>query len=1058
MSLLCLRGRRKPAAGERQPRFTDTQWLGLTREQQTPGRLRVLDYGLHAELLAEGGPIAMHPDDRKKCALVAGVTGVGKSSLLVRMFANDLRDLNAAQVLLDVKPELVERCLELIGPDCPKEVWYLDLADPAFGMNPLRMYRDQEFATEAAAVADSVVQALVGMFEGQLYQSSKRYLYPAVIGALAIAECHPQMGDGLLEHTYALLRPQEAGMRQIAALCCARLGLERTARFFGVELPQDLEVSPQRVADRMDPPANKITKLLDREPLRRFFQHPYDVSIAEIVDRRGILLVNAGRGRIGTENAQACMHFIFQLLDRHMQRLMEVSEQERPRTAVICDEAHYLFSRSVIKQVATHRAAGMDLAAGIQYMAQLGAEADTAAATAEIRDGVAHLLQSKFLFRITEPGDADREVRPAMAVVTTMTQQDPDSRIQRRVTPEVMMNIGDHFCVASQIIAGQRAPAYIGRTYPMRAVSRVWAQAHLERMRERLGPKPEGFLRPVSELVDSDLLLEQIGASGRELAETGGERAPDARGECPSCSARAVIKSAARYGSGWVCWKRLGGCGERFEKDDRRIEPQPEGDAHAPAQAIKATDASADVEREQPGGPEAARRSEDSASAVDVNPAAEGSHGPVRVQRAYDRVDVSGRDRRLESPALAVFGRPRRREETERGEAPESLRELTLADRMLGIGDWTEQPPPKEPAKLADVEVAVLKLLDRGGVLLAPTIARACMQGKAQRTARYRLGRLHEAGLLARAEIEVRDRARNEAVLPFAYRLTVHGFRAAQGRGAIDPERDWRPVEVGERAITVPHDQHAIAWVVRLESLLGERVVCDDWRTPRSKHGVISPPSVGHGRGRRQLAARDLRPPGPSYAFDGAFMVRPVPNRERGAFADLKPDASIEIRVPGHEPAPGRELRFDLLLELTLAAKPSHNQDKFPVYDSFLLGWWREHRRYRHLRTRPVVVFVVCGERKRPEDHMRALEAHAEHADRQLDGRLGLIGEPQAQWRYPGREHIFFALEEDLHHGSLRCFALPTLPPALRRELGSHEPLLSERAMLPESMIVDGRR
>jgi hypothetical protein len=274
------------------------------------------------------------------------------------------------------------------------------------------------------------------------------------------------------------------------------------------------------------------------------------VSIAEIVDRRGVLLVNAGRGRIGTENSQACMHFIFQLLDRHMPRLMEIPEDERPRTAVICDEAHYLFSRSVIKQIATHRAAGMDMTAGIQYMSQLGAEAETAAATAEIRDGVAHLLHSKFLFRITEPNDADREVRPAMAVVTTMTQQDPDSRTQRRVTPKVMMNIEDYYCVASQIIAGARAPAYIGRTYPMQNVSRAWAELHLERMRERLGPKPE----------------------------------------------------PPRYGGGWVCWKKLDGYGERFEQEPVQSPPDAEGMRARQETADTAAPDGAQERRKQPPG------------------------------------------------------------------------------------------------------------------------------------------------------------------------------------------------------------------------------------------------------------------------------------------------------------------------------------------------------------------------------------------------------------------------------------------------------------------------
>ena len=49
----------------------------------------------------------------------------------------------------------------------------------------------------------------------------------------------------------------------------------------------------------------------------------------------------------------------------------------------------------------------------------------------------------------------------------------------------------------------------------------------------------------------------------------------------------------------------------------------------------------------------------------------------------------------------------------------------------------------------------------------------------------------------------------------------------------IDPEKQWRASEVGARALSVPHDQHVIAWITALARLLGERVVTDNWRTPR---------------------------------------------------------------------------------------------------------------------------------------------------------------------------------------------------------------------------------
>ena len=354
---------------------------------------------------------------------------------------------------------------------------------------------------------------------------------------------------------------------------------------------------------------------------------------------------------------------------------------------------------------------------------------------------------------------------------------------------------------------------------------------------------------------------------------------------------------------------------------------------------------------------------------------------------------------------------------------------------MTSITKWQEKPPTRQP-RLVDVDYAILRLLDRAGILLVPLLARACMPGKAERTVRQKLAKLHDAGLIARGEIDVHDRSPGEGALPSAVRLTAHGFRIGQQREVIDPDKQWRPSEVGERALSVPHDQHVIAWITALTRLLGERVVTDNWRTPRTRHGVIAPPQVGDGRSRHVLTPAELKPPAAGYAFDGAFTPAGPDDR----FAELKPDATVEIRIPG-------QFTFDLLLELTLTAKPSHNQSKFAAYDAFLLGWWREHRRYQHLRGRPVVLFVFASE--------EALRANAEIADREITGRLGIIGIPQHEWYWPAREHTFFALEEDIHHGALRCFALPKLPRSVRETLGQQEPPLREVRMLPASLRVE---
>ena len=56
-------------------------------------------------------------------------------------------------------------------------------------------------------------------------------------------------------------------------------------------------------------------------------------------------------------------------------------------------------------------------------------------------------------------------------------------------------------------------------------------------------------------------------------------------------------------------------------------------------------------------------------------------------------------------------------------------------------------------------------------------------------------------------------------------------------------------------------------------------------------------------------------------------------------------------------------------------------------------------------------------------------------ADRVVTARLAKPGAAETDWPHPGRRGMFFALERDIHHGSLQALALPELPPELRVRL-----------------------
>jgi len=69
-------------------------------------------------------------------------------------------------------------------------------------------------------------------------------------------------------------------------------------------------------------------------------------------------------------------------------------------------------------------------------------------------------------------------------------------------------------------------------------------------------------------------------------------------------------------------------------------------------------------------------------------------------------------------------------------------------------------------------------------------------------------------------------------------------------------------------------------------------------------------------------------------------------------------------------------------------------------------------------------------------------------------GRIGISGTTPENWYHAGRDHTFFAVEPEIHHGDLSLLALPPLPPKLRQKLtGSRDLELRRAALLPETLI-----
>jgi hypothetical protein len=245
---------------------------------------------------------------------------------------------------------------------------------------------------------------------------------------------------------------------------------------------------------------------------------------------------------------------------------------------------------------------------------------------------------------------------------------------------------------------------------------------------------------------------------------------------------------------------------------------------------------------------------------------------------------------------------------------------------------------------------------------------------------------------------------------------------------AISSKREWRPLEQS-RAARVAHDQHALSWAIAFHRAVG-RLATDNWRTPRYATGRYPVPQIGSGQRRHAIKTNEIPLPEEQAMID----------LELAAFGEIKPDLALEVRIETIK------LTFDLLVEIDLTARPSYNRDKLPAYDAFLCGWCLVHPRYRILQTRPVVLFVC------PNEH--ALVGFAKVADETLTGRIGVMGSPAEQWYFPARDHLFLAVETDVHHGRLNALALPRLPPTIREKLnGERELSLTRVSLLPEMIV-----
>jgi hypothetical protein len=1091
--------------------------------------------------------------DRIYNLLLAGGQGSGKSSLLLRVALNDILAANTATIVLDMKGTLSERLLRLTPPDVEKRwwdeetgrwqegtkrLWYLDLGRPAFRLTPLRVeapWSHPGLADEFARIADAITRALLDLYPGQILGSSEDLIERAVVGTMAIAWFeHEQRSkreriepttrgfSGSFEVLSQMFAPsdrftqEEAGnskrrrtrpnrWHQAAGRACQRLpNLDQVADTLLYEIPRQARDNLADIAKRMEAPANKIRPLVGAAAsVRRFVGHPERLSLHSVIEAHDTLIVNPRVELIGEDQAAILTDFIVHMLDLQLKRQVAVPRPHRPRLSLIIDEAHRLITATLISMIATHREAGLNVAAAVQYVSQLGADEPSSARREKILKGVGNLLQSKVLFRMSDSEDADRHTQIFRSVYETMVRADPTSRARMPFDPARMQTLRDHHGLVSivstadganaggLVACGQgatRLPAFVTQTYAMPEVEEIpdrWRQHHLARQREVFRRYPEDMsslaVRDVPAGLDGDARHAEETAAGqadaRQVAEeTVGRRPegalrdtpPQAPDTAPSDAERDECRRERTPGADYdLTLFETGGAADTQEKpvtreyDERLFDP---GEHKAPAPGDRPDRGEPTPGWERVGG--------------------------VRIERAEEHAR-EGDGLVAASPVLRLACRPTREPLPERDLPPASegarsaVREAATFEAISGLPDWQTAGEEGRGRTSRAASAAREQALAEGEAAgLADQERRRNADRRARRAAAEVLTSYGDAAWRAPVkdlelgeadvhtlELIARLRFASPSVLT---QLLAEPARERAVRNRLNRLHDAGLVARSEVAIERRRGRRPRLYAVAPRGLEYLRLRHSDLRPDQEPPAYLRPerklPSAGKGRevphelavqltvvALRQYGTRvhwhTTRMPGGRWDVGMVHEDRrdrtlrladltPAPGHTvHGEQLDAPPTLEPDLSVQLQGQAGPQRAVIDLLVEVDRTGRGAYNATKFTAYDHFLGGWCLRTRHWGNERcTRPVVVFVAHSP--------QAMLALLHGADQAMTFGFGARGryEP-AQFEFPGRAHTAFTCLDWLLAGRPLALRLPPLPPQVR---GRHTELRPEHvALLP---------
>lgn len=363
------------------------------------------------------------PDDRRRHVFICGKTGMGKSTLLLRMLASDMAAGHGAG-LIDPHGDLVEAALSVVPKRRTNDVCLFDAAEQSrpVTFNPLAV----PAGSDPVLVAESVLSVFENVF-GLSESASPRLLHILRNSLLSLVD----VPDATLLSINRLLL--EDGYRRTVT---GRTSNPVVQQFWFDEFAR------WKPADRTQFIAslqNKLGAFLTNPQLQRILGNPNGtIDLRRMMDRGQILLVNLSKGRLGESPSRLLGSLLVSSLQTAAMSRADIPEHERRDFLVSIDEFQNFSTESFATQLSESRKYRVSLTLANQYLDQI--DPTTLAA---VFGNVGSLLS----FQV---GPTDAET---LAV-----------QFGGRVTPETLMNLPRYHACTRLLIDGHPARPFLMTT------------------------------------------------------------------------------------------------------------------------------------------------------------------------------------------------------------------------------------------------------------------------------------------------------------------------------------------------------------------------------------------------------------------------------------------------------------------------------------------------------------------------------------------------------------------------------------------------------------------